>query len=389
MPHPIVHEHPYLHLFPDLETKVRKQSRGWEEDIEYSPYRNHRFEDISAKRNGLVYFIYNPWFEPVFAQSDGSRKTEVNEYWTSGPFDYEYGGAGPYWFGNNSVRGVLAETVAELLEEAKLPSAEKAQAPWFGKNHRGRTDLTVTEMRKWTMEEFISTSISYDREEGGWSCYGLHREKCKIIEYYHVTPQVEWEILHPQLPILKITVHTYQNPPLAPAGLEKILREDEKIPNKPTVYSISFVISLQNRWASFDDQNRWIIRFKDDLEMYLQPWMLDPELPYPNYWDDTDYMQHRIIGPVVLTVHSSAVLQPGNYSQVPSIAHWEAPGHILTDEQKRTITVGYHDGPALRVWPDLRTPNAGFPLPGHVLTGPNQGPGTEAWEKYGMEGYDW
>ena len=70
-----------------------------------------------------------------------------------------------------------------------------------------------------------------------------------------------------------------------------------------TKYSVSFVISLQNRWASFDDPNRWIIRFKDDLEAYGQPWMLDPELPYPNYWDDTDYMQHRIIGPVVLTVH--------------------------------------------------------------------------------------
>ena len=78
--------------------------------------------------------------------------------------------------------------------------------------------------------------------------------------------------------------------------------------------------------------------------------MLDPELPYPNYWDDTDYMQHRIIGPVVLTVHEYRkkdsvipVLKPGNYSRVPSIAHWEAPGHILTDEQKRTIPREHFD----------------------------------------------
>ena len=62
------------------------------------------------------------------------------------------------------------------------------------------------------------------------------------------------------------------------------------------------MISLQNRWASFDDPNRWIIRFKDNLYR-TKPWELDPELPYPNYWDDTGYMQHRIIGPVVLTVH--------------------------------------------------------------------------------------
>ena len=33
------------------------------------------------------------------------------------------------------------------------------------------------------------------------------------------------------------------------------------------------------------------------------------------------------------------VLKPGNYSRVPSIAHWEAPGHILTDEQKRIFDV--------------------------------------------------
>ena len=50
-------------------------------------------------------------------------------------------------------------------------------------------------------------------------------------------------------------------------------------------------------------------------------------------------MQHRIIGPVVLTVHeywtkggAMPVLKPGNYSRVPSIAHWKAHGHILTDE---------------------------------------------------------
>ena len=109
-------------------------------------------------------------------------------------------------------------------------------------------------------------------------------------------------------------------------------------------------------------------------------------------------MQHRIIGPVVLTVHGKAgkkpVLSTGNYSRVPSTAHWEAPGHILTDEQTRIFDVGKVFGiesnqMALEVWPNLGKPNAGFPLPGHVLTGPGQGPGTKAWKKYGMEGYDW
>ena len=399
MTHQIIHQHPYLHLFPELEKMAR-----YPIDIHYSPYSSShdRFTDISGMQNGLIYFIYNPWFEPVFPRS-GARRTDTRGFATISSH-YELEGAGPYWFGNNSVRGVLAETVAELLEEAKLPSAEPTQYPWFQKNHEGRTDLKTPEMQKFTMEEFISTTISYDNDGLGWPCRGrriggniLEHNTCEIMKEFHVTPQVEWEIMHPKLPILKITAHARQTLPLAPAGVENPLQGLMQ-----TQYSVSFVISLQNRWASFDNPNRWIIRFKDDLELYGQPWGLDPELPYPNYWDDTDYMQHRIIGPVVLTVHEYGgdltipVLKHGNYSRVPSITHWEAPGHILTDEQKRTIPRKYsripgknREGQAFHVPVNLRTPNAGFPLPGHVLTGPDQGPGTEVWKRFGMEGYDW
>ena len=379
MPHPMIQQHPYLHLFPDLEAQVRKQRNS---DVWYYPHRtsSHRFKDISGQRNGLIYFIYNPWFEPIFTGEDPRRPDNrgADHILFTGS-SYTRNGAGPYWFGNNSVRGVLAETVAKLLEEAKLPSAEPAQAMWFPKNHRGETNVKHdVELQKVTMEEFISTTIS--SEDSSW------------MTKTHLTPWVEWEILHPQLPILRITAHADQKLPLRPAGLESDTQD-----RYTTSYSVSFVISLQNRWASFNDPNRWIIRFKDNL-YGAKLWELDPELPYPNYWDDTDYMQHRIIGPVVLTVHGKAgkkpVLSRGNYSRVPSTAHWEAPGHILTDEQTRIFDVGKAFGiesnqMALEVWPNLGKPNAGFPLPGHVLTGPGQGPGTEAWKKYGMEGYDW
>ena len=278
-------------------------------DVEYFPHNRYtgRLKDISGQRNGLIYFIYNPWFEPVFPE-DKYRKpdnTDVTHMYFPRS-SYISNGAGPYWFGNNSVRGVLAETVAKLLEEAKLPSTEPAQAPWFQKKTMGRkTDLGQVELRKWTMEEFISTTIS---SEDGWACSGID-EECAILKEFHITPRVEWEILHPQLPILKITAHADQTLPLAPAGLERIsendvLRDRWQISNMSTKYSVSFVISLQNRWASFNDPNRWIIRFKDNLYR-TKPWELDPELPYPNYWDDTGYMQHRIIGPVVLTVHNT------------------------------------------------------------------------------------
>ena len=400
MPHPMVHQHPYLHLFPDLEAKVHKQSG---KDIEYSPYISpEEFRmvkgrgDISAAQNGLVYFIYNPWFEPVFPSTRMQhRRFSVYDLIIA---RYNFDGAGPYWFGNNSTRGVLAETVAKLLEEAKLPSAEPAQAPWFRKGDKGKTDLKAPEMQEWTMEKFISNSITV--KTGDWKCRGSSQRECDILEIDHITPQVQWEFLHPQLPILKITAHAEQNLPLDLAGVDIPSHYDTK-----TRYSVSFVMSLQNRWASFDDPNRWIIRFKEDLENYRwPPHGLDPEMPHPDYWDDTDYMQHRIIGPVVLTVHeylgdrAIPTLKPGNYSRTPRIAHWEAPGHVLTDEQKLTtrrggvgsfFMRGNRDDRIFRAWPELRTPNAGFPLPGHVLTGPDQGPGTETWEKYGMEGYDW
>ena len=128
---------------------------------------SHRFKDISGQRNGLIYFIYNPWFEPVFTELDDRRMPDNKEddYMSLHlESSYTRNGAGPYWFGNNSVRGVLAETVAKLLEEAKLPSAEPAQALWFQRNATRKTDLEQVELQKLTMEEFISTTISSDKD---------------------------------------------------------------------------------------------------------------------------------------------------------------------------------------------------------------------------------
>ena len=111
-------------------------------------------------------------------------------------------------------------------------------------------------------------------------------------------------------------------------------------------------------------------------------------------------MQHRIIGPVLLTVHESSVLQPGAYSRIPRISQWEAPGHILTEEQVQKIPirdvipgrvalpVNWHEKNIFEISPRTYQPNAGFPLPGHVMATPNFGPGTETWEEYGMESWE-
>ena len=480
MNYPLVHQHPYLHIFPALEeiaevlAKARRTNdfvytpTSWArllsggdkrlttEELEqtrqtefWTNPRDATHVDISAGASWMTYFIYHPWFEPVsferhyhkyrlaeYDQLYNSAQKEIGIYWQQG--------TGPYWFGNNSTRGVLAETVAALLENAVRPGgSEPTQREWWPKDHREHRQrlFQKAEPWDWTMEEYIRTTTSIGN---------------------HATPQVEWEIIHPQLPILKITVHAQQalplvaiSSPVTPArritsdmeadykrfkrgkgnlteeeSTERFLEQwnSERMNNwraenrGRTKYSVSFVMSLQHRWTSFQDPNRWIVRFKEDMALYPPPHHVPDEeskitkelrrmeekgkfvFPtawdrYPHYWHNTDYMQHRIIGPVVLTVHESGALQPGNYSMTPRIGHWEAPGHILTDEQLRKIpryritSPGPEpknpDDDGVVLWPQLWTPNAGFPLPGHVLVGPLQGPGTEPWREYGMEGYDW
>ena len=51
---------------------------------------------------------------------------------------------------------------------------------------------------------------------------------------------------------------------------------------------------------------------------------------FPNYWHSSDYMQHSIIGPVV--VHESEVVESGIYAVTPRVTNWEAPGPIAPDE---------------------------------------------------------
>ncbi len=421
-------DHPYLHLFPHLKNVIENGDHS--EEISYHPAmeddgrlykRWFNSEDRLRKipsdtRSHLLYFIYNPWFDTILEEfhrvkSPGLKYRNAEKII-------------PYWFGNNSTRGILVETVAALLEEAKLPTSEPATRPWIPnkedapKDYRGNIITDTLTEREWTMEEYIRMPV-YPR-----------REKGDHILQSHQAPDVQWEILHPQLPILKITAHAGQNLPLkTPEG---------DIDGGGTAYSVSFVMSLQNRWTSFDEPDRWIVRFREELQTkfksrtafsgrsgYFPPHLLDPDLPYPNYWDDTDYMQHRIIGPVVLTVHGSHVLQPGTYSRVPRITHWETPGYILTDKQAKTsysggqkkididpatglpiMIQGVQSKIPKLVWEEkpqlapsfhphryyytrgFKNPNVGFPLPGHVMTTSATGPGTEVWREYKMNGWE-
>ena len=442
MKYPEVHEHPYLHLFPELKHMASQSER----DISYIPFMSvdsATFEgrythfDLAGLHNGPTYFIYNPWFEQMQYGTPGRRITPYL------PVEQKHLGRQtiePYWFGHNSTRGILAETVTKLLEEAKLPSAEPYPRDWWtqekSQSAAGKTYTYVEKdsfvPRDWTLNEYIRTGVQYP---GPQSSSFEHRQ----VEFHNI-PQITWEFLDPELPILRVTAHAQQRLPLTnPASPEKPKSKRHQT-KYTTRYSVSFVMSLQNRWTSFDDPDRWIVRFGEDLELYLAPphhvdrgqgkgpsyipdywndndleqsrykpikqaidslaYTPNTELTYPNYWDDTDYMQHRIIGPVLLTVHKSPVLQPGTYSRIPRISQWEAPGHILTEEQVQKIPLknvapeGFplpddgHEQNIFEVWPNTFRPNAGFPLPGHVMANPHFGPGTETWKKYGMESWE-
>ena len=436
MKYPEVHEHPYLHLFPELK-HMASQS---EYDISYIPFMSLGFDtfegerqhfDLAGRHSGPTYFIYNPWFEQLHYQDPDRRVTPYLpvERKTLGRQTIE-----PYWFGNNSTRGILAETVTKLLEEAKLPSTEPYPRDWWTEKESqpGRIDEDSFAPRDWTLNEYIRTGVEYPGPKGS-------SFKHWQVEFHNI-PQITWEFLDPELPILRVTAHAQQRLPLMNPGSPEH-PEVKHYPNENiTRYSVSFVISLQNRWTSFDDPDRWIVRFGEDLELYLTPphhvdrgqgkgpsyipdhwndndleqsryklikrfkdsfaYTPNTELTYPNYWDDTDYMQHRIIGPVLLTVHESPVLQLGAYSRIPRISQWEAPGHILTEEQVQKIPLrnvtpsmlttydNWQEKNIFEIWPNTYRPNAGFPLPGHVMATPNFGPGTETWEEYGMESWE-
>ena len=420
--YPEIDKHPYLHLFNKaIDPSSSRQDEKWEQ-----------FRDQPRLKAYLMHFIHHPWFEPVYPTDKlledikPERQNEIT----------------PYWFGNNSTRGILVETVAALLEEAQLPTAEPHPRAWWLSNRAFTSNRPRLKNREWTIGEFIRTTVSAeDPIKTRGKCAEIFNEQnephdpttspCRAISdsiNKHATPQVEWEIIHPQLPILRITAHASQAlplqvmplPPQATDGSETGWDYIQRI-NKETEYSVSFVISLQNRWTSFDEPNRWVTRFREDLTIPNVRdrsggnsfFLIDEEVPHPNQWDDTDYMQHRIIGPVVLTVHESPVLQPGTYSRIPRITHWEAPGYIVTDKQIKTHKRGHlvdhnrkdpetgrsivlQEGtPAVRLDPRRyyyasinQIPNAGFPLPGHLLTTYNSGPRARFWKHYEMDQWE-
>ena len=279
----------------------------------------------------------------------------------------------PHWFGENSTRGVIADSVARALEQARRPGVKEHPVSTFNVLHRGWNRETVAYGGNRDLASHLRTPIE--------TMYGDELPRGVRTGAYEM-PFVQWEFLHPSLPIIRVTSFVARSLPLANPGEEP----------RTTAFAVSFVISFQNRWTSFEDPNRWLIRFEDEMER-------NEEL-FPRYWHTSDYMQHRLIGPVMVQVYEHGkqgpeVIEPGVYAVEPRVSHWEAPGPILKDEQilaaplrigGMTNTTGLK---IVRPGPQGSYPNPGWPLPGHVMTNPATGPGTKIWKDAGLDWHDW
>ena len=128
-------DHPYIFLFPKLKHYLERETRHRtpRTEVPYSPYlhsdysnRNHkeghfRLVKEFRDRNPLVYFIYHPWFDTlVYSNRDHTFTLRRAKY-------------GPFWFGNNSTRGVLSDAVANAMTQAKYPATKPLELIW----HRG------------------------------------------------------------------------------------------------------------------------------------------------------------------------------------------------------------------------------------------------------------
>ena len=419
-------ENPYLHVFPMLETAQRHwESGGFRgkpsvflhpNTMIPEPRRYVRFSALDP----VTYFIYHPWFEPIQSKFDlhnRKRYTITNEHYAArltvqpaGGYIGFQEGFSAHWFGRNSTRGVLSKAVEGALEQGQHPNVKPHPLEWYTRRPPNLKE------RNWDLDDYLRTTIgppSYSIYRGdNHSLKFDTRNIRELAQTYpngsvYQTPWTTWKILHPQLPIVQVTSHQETILPLAFGG-----QDADDLRN--TRFSVSFVAAFQHRWTSFQDPNRRIVRFEEHYKPGWRPgWggsggtqtqtqkegnllrgvqgMINREKHenFPNYWHSSDYMQHSIIGPVIVHVHESEVIEPGIYSVVPSVTSWEAPGPIAPDEHltmaknrvERIIPFTYQAG-----WP-----NPNWPLPGHVMTNNYSKPGSDNWElamdAYGD--YDW
>ena len=402
-------DHPYIHMFPALQMQIREISREAERLGENPPREfshqlyekafNHDDKSEFRPRYGVEHFLAHPYWEPLLETSIQTRKTQEISDWLRTP----YGDFNARHFGKTSTRQIIADAVETMLDEAMLPTVKPYKLPWL--------DEPARHTNPPPLGEYIKTAIAPNHSSPSHDVIGIPFPA-------YMPPKSNWDFVDPKLPIIKVAATTETTLPLSAeeADTEQwpfAPRVNESIP-QISKYTVHFVIAFQNRWRSFSDHNRWVLRFTESMRPEgTETWWegttecradhckwdmghgaLDDELAnkFPLYWHPSDYMQHSIIGEIILVVHESPVLKEGVYAVKPGITHWEAPGPIVKTEQLNApwfpefSTV--REFPILQRWPYPGRPNPGYPLPGHVYADAASAPGSRVWEEWGLSP-DW
>ena len=413
-------DHPYLHLFPSLQTTIEaiaaqavKAGQSHPKTFYHHLYEEEKADKVTAtplRTYGIEQFLAHPWFDPMTGYELGHLEvTRISPGYGRGHVIQDIS---PPYFGRDSLRETIAQTVGQLLEDAVIKDAEPLMLRWgeipshgpHGPLSRLENPATLSE---YIRRPFIPENGSRTLDQG-FRATGSY-----------TTPKVRWDFMSPSLPIVKVATTVTDRLPLR--GPETRVSTDSdgtEIKIDATRYTVAFVVAFQNRWSIFEDPNRWAIRFKDSLRpietkrdfqegdmgriaelrdcpsnciFTKEVGALDPNMEdhWPNYWHASDYMHHSIIGPVVVTVHESKVLQPGTYTALPRINTWDAPGPILTADKLMTPNPGDKvERNFIQMYPYPQSPNPGFPLPGHLLADAFTRPGSEIWNEYDL-GPDW
>ena len=192
-PRSTVENHPYLHMFPDLElltenTRTEEPDlSGWP-DVIYAPHatlgevkRHPTGTEYFKPLDPITYFIYHPWFEQIDIGNTLGSDVGLNAYRTRVGRHEEktrselsshrnpYLQYGPYWFGKSSTRGVLSDAIASMMKDAAYPTTELMPLKWqIGAHiyeflHPGET---VTEYN-WKLDDYLRTTVNrYSQDLG-------------------------------------------------------------------------------------------------------------------------------------------------------------------------------------------------------------------------------
>ena len=414
--------HPYIHLFPHLEWGLKGNDANERYIGDYYlhilPRQVGVHRGVIPAYHGIEHFLGNPWFEPV-------DMSEFTGYEDPGFRDFGRHKIGPNWFGDGSLRQVIVSALATRMESQLFKSAQEKRIPFPNLDILRRGDgqhkfLPDPDGLAYTtnLQHYLQTP---------YYITGLHVRDMIITEepFYpdHEPPTVSWELISDQLPIVQVTAWGRINLPYSLAGVDcaPLTGWDEFQFGRecgPTVYAVSFVVAFQNRWNNWDEPNRWIHRLPETAfaahfggkrlphPLSSPKWQQlfderygaveSAKATYAQQWHHTDYMHHSLIGPIALQIIDSSVLQvdqePTFIQPTKSVWHngWSDHATTLPDQilmpNEYLIPWQGNEQPAeygnntFIPFPVSYATNAGFPLPGHVLTNPSTGPGTPVWQ---------